>query len=300
MQFGRHAASVVVLALLGLASVPASAGASFHLMSIREVYPGSGGAPGAEYVELQMYSAGQNLVKGHSVTFYNAAGGEIGSDPFPQDVPNDQNQRTVLLGTAAAESQFGVTVDAPMTPERLNPAGGAVCFESIDCVSWGAFAGSLPAAGTPAPAIPDGMALRRTIAPGCPTLLEAQDDHNDSAADFSIVFPAPRPNSVAPSEQGCASAGGGQSAGGRPQTRFKRKPAKVTRDRTPTFRFASDEAGSTFQCKLDRKPYRRCRSPFTTKRLALGRHTFRVRARDASGLLDPSAAFYAFKVIARR
>jgi hypothetical protein len=300
MQFGRHAAWVVALALLGLGGLPVPAGATFHLMSIREVYPGSGGAPGAEYVELQMYSSGQNFVKGHSVTFYNAAGGEIVSEPFPQDVPNGQNQRTVLMGTTAAEGQFGVAVDAPMAPERLEPAGGAVCFESIDCVSWGSFAGSLPSAGTPAAAIPDGMALRRTIAPGCPTLLESQDDHNNSALDFSPVFPAPRPNSATPSEQACAGAGAGQSAGGTPQTSFKRKPPKRTTDRTPTFRFASDEADSTFQCKLDGKPYRRCRSPFTTKRLALGRHTFRVRARDSSGLLDPSPATYAFKVIARR
>jgi hypothetical protein len=290
------------LALIGLAWMAPPALAPFHLISIREVYPGSSTAPGAEYVELQMYASGQNLVKGHSVAFYDAAGVAIGSDAFPQDVPNDQNQRTVLMGTAAAESQFGVVVDAPMTPERIDPAGGAVCFESIDCVSWGSFSGSLPSpTGTPATAIPDGMALRRTIAPGCPTLLEDSDDRNDSALDFAAVFPAPRPNSVTPSEQACAAGGrAGQSGRGAPQTTFKRKPAKRTRDRTPTFRFASDETGSTFQCKLDRKPYRRCRSPFTTGRLALGRHTFKVRARDSSGLFDPTPASYAFRVIEKR
>jgi hypothetical protein len=291
----------VGLALIGLAWMASPAMAPFHLMSIREVYPGSSAAPGAEYVELQMYASGQNLVKDHSITFYNAAGGEIDSDPFPQDAANDQNQRTVLMGTAAAESQFGVGVDAPMTPERIDPAGGAVCFESIDCVSWGTFSGSLPSpVGTPAVAIPDGMALRRTIAPGCPTLLEEADDRNDSATDFSPVFPAPRPNSAVPSEQRCGAAGGGQSTGGPPQTSFRRKPPKRTSDRTPTFRFASDERGSAFQCKVDRKPYRRCRSPFTTSRLALGRHTFRVRARDATGLLDPSPATYAFRVVGKR
>ncbi|HWP33359.1 MAG TPA: hypothetical protein VNL97_06390, partial [Solirubrobacterales bacterium] len=61
--------------------------------------------------------------------------------------------------------------------------------------------------------------------------------------------------------------------------------------------FTADEDGATFQCKLDRHRFRSCRSPFTTKRLSLGRHTFAVRARDAGGALDPTPATYSFKVL---
>jgi hypothetical protein len=152
------------------------------------------------------------------------------------------------------------------------------------------------------------MALRRTIAPGCATLLEPTDDHDNSVADFSAVFPAPRPNSVAPTERNCPGGGegglsGGGSAGssqkGAPQTTLRRKPGKKTHDRTPTFRFASNESDSTFQCKLDGKPFRSCRSPFTAKQLTPGHHTFKVRARDDSGKLDPSPASYSFTVIAK-
>jgi hypothetical protein len=151
------------------------------------------------------------------------------------------------------------------------------------------------------------MALRRTIAPGCATLLEPTDDHDNSAADFSPVFPAPRPNSVAPSEHRCLgeSESGPGGAGGAnppdgPQTTLRRKPPKKTSDRTPTFRFTSSEPFSTFQCKLDGKPFRSCKSPFRSKALSPGHHTFKVRARDDSGELDPSPATYRFTVVARK
>jgi hypothetical protein len=282
--------------------------ATFHLMKVREVYPGSALAPEAEYVELQMYAGGQNLVKGHTLRAYDAAGTVVGSSTFGANVANGANQSTILLATSAAAAQFGVTADAPLaSPGSLSPAGGAVCWEEFDCVSWGSFGGPLPSpAGTPASAIPDGMALGRSIAAGCATALENSDDINDSAVDFAAVAPAPRPNSVPPSEKTCATAvGGGETgsggggSGGAPETILKGRPAKRTTDRTPTFRFVSDEGDARFQCKLGGKVFRACRSPFTSKRLALGKHTFRVRAVDSNGKLDSTPASYRFKVIRR-
>jgi hypothetical protein len=52
------------------------------------------------------------------------------------------------------------------------------------------------------------MALRRSIQPGCPTLLESADDTDVSATDFSLVAPDPRNNSVTPTETTCATSGG--------------------------------------------------------------------------------------------
>jgi hypothetical protein len=301
--------AVALVSLLTLAW-PAAAPATFHEMSIREVYAGT---PESQYVELQMWAAGQNLVGGHVLRTYNAGGGVSGTSTFTADVPNGANQSTILLATPAAEAEFGVAADTALAAGSLDPSGGAVCWETLDCVSWGGFGGFAGAApsptGTPAAAIPAGMALRRTITPGCATLLEPSDDHDNSATDFAAVFPAPRPNSVAPSERRCPGSGespfgvvpgGGASKKGDPQTTLRSKPAKTIRDRTPTFRFASSESGSSFQCKLDRKPFRTCRSPFTTKPLSLGKHTFKVRARDDSGKLDPSPASYGFKVVAKK
>jgi hypothetical protein len=299
-----------LLALFASLLIASPASATFHEMSIREVYPGSAALPEAEYVELQMWAAGQNLVGGHSLEAYSAAGIQTGTTTFGGDVSGAATQSTILLATAVAETTFGVTPDAAMAPNQLDPAGGAVCWaETIDCISWGNFSGTLPSpAGSPATpsGIPDGMALRRTIAPGCSTLLEPTDDRDNSAADFSPVFPGPRPNSVTPAEHACGPAGGqpggpsGPGLSGAPQTTLKHKPARQTHDRTPSFRFAADDPGASFQCRLDSKRFMPCCSPFTAARLSLGRHVFAVRARDESDAFDPSPAAYAFRVTAKR
>jgi Glycosyl hydrolase catalytic core len=62
----------------------------------------------------------------------------------------------------------------------------------------------------------------------------------------------------------------------------------TTPDPTPTFRFTSSEAGSTFQCHYDAKPFGQCSSPLTLKAaLPNGPHSFFVRAIDAAGNASP-------------
>ena len=297
-------ALALILTFSFLAAQPALA--TFHNMWIREVYPGSSALPDSEYVELQMWESGQHLVAGHTITVLDGTGKVIGSTTFPGNVANGANQSTIVAATAAAEAQFGFTADVALTPALINPTGGAVCWESLDCVSWGAFSGTTNSpSGPPAAAIPDGQALRRSISRTCASLLEASDDRDSSAGDFEAVFPKPRPNSVPPSERPCGPSGGGGGGGGgatdddgAPRTTLKAKPAKRTADRTPSFRFSSNESDATFQCKLDGKPYRGCGSPFTSKRLSLGAHVFRVRARH-HGILDASPATFRFSVVLR-
>jgi hypothetical protein len=71
-----------------------------------------------------------------------------------------------------------------------------------------------------------------------------------------------------------------------PNTKAK-GPRRHTDDTTPTYRLRSTDAHSRFQCKVDRKRYRRCRKR-TTFHLSQGRHTLRFRAIDAQGELDPT------------
>jgi hypothetical protein len=307
--------STALVFLASLTIAPGPAFATFHLVQIREVYPGSTITPEAEYVELQMWASGQNLVAGHIVRSYDGEGKVTGTSSFTHDVSASANQSTLLLATPQVEAQFGVAADASLAPGSLAPAGGAVCWETIDCVAWGNFSGTLPSpAGSPvAPeGIPDGMAIRRSIGRNCATLLDPADDSNDSAADFQVASPSPRPNSVAPTEHSCtttggtgggSTGGGGGGAGGEGtgglETLLRRKPPRRTHDRTPSFRFAASEPGASFECRLDRKPYRRCRSPFTTKPLAVGRHRFLVRARTDNEL-DPTPAAWRFRVLPTR
>lgn len=304
--------ALVAAAITGslLAAQPASA--TFHEMMIREVYPGSVAHLDSQYVELQMWSPGQNFVGGQQIGFYDASGVSLGTATFTHDVSEDANQSTLVAATPEAEAEFGFIADAGLTPGLLNPAGGAVCWESLDCVAWGSFSRSAksPAGSPAAPAgIPDGMALRRTIEPGCATLLESGDDRDNSAADFTAVFPAPRPNSVSPpSEHACSpqtTVGGtahpeGGSTGAakkRPQTRIGQGPGHSIRDRTPTFRFASSVAGSIYLCKLDGASFKRCHSPFTAPQLRLGHHVFKVKARVPGGAADPTPARYGFTLV---
>ena len=85
-----------------------------------------------------------------------------------------------------------------------------------------------------------------------------------------------------------------------PQTAIDKKPKRRTKARRAKFTFSSDEAGSTFKCKLDREDFAPCSSPFKAKRLDKGLHRFSVRAFDPAGNADASAATYQWKVKKRR
>jgi len=78
-----------------------------------------------------------------------------------------------------------------------------------------------------------------------------------------------------------------------PRTRIASRPPAVLTTAAPrrrvVFRFASNERGASFRCKLDRAPVRRCASP-RAYWLAPGRHTIRILAVDAAGNPDPTPA----------
>lgn len=63
-----------------------------------------------------------------------------------------------------------------------------------------------------------------------------------------------------------------------PQTTIAARPAATTHDRTPSLRFRSNQPGASFQCRVDHRRFKPCRSPFTTPPLSFGRHTISVRA----------------------
>lgn len=81
-----------------------------------------------------------------------------------------------------------------------------------------------------------------------------------------------------------------------PNTAIKKKPRKRTTSRRAKFTFGSNEAGSTFRCKLDRGSYRRCDTSFR-KSVRRGKHVLRVVAVDAAGNIDPTPAVWRWRVI---
>lgn len=294
-----------MLGLVGAFVVVPPASALQHFMVVQEAYPGSAINPSSEFVELQMYTANQNFVAGHPVRFYSATGAQTASATFAGSVPNGQNQRSILIATPEAVTQFGVAADLSIGA-GLDPSGGAACWSTFDCVSWGNFTGSaaLPSAtGTPEAAIPDGSSLCRSIAAGNPTLLESGDDTDNSANDFLPTPPAPRNNAGPAAGEPCPgdTGGGGGGGGGAditpPNTKITHHPHKRSDDAIAKFTFKSTEAGSSFKCKLDRKPFRRCKSPKKYKRLDRGEHKFQVVATDGAGNKDRTPAKFTFKVV---
>lgn len=287
----------------GLLAGAAPASATFHLMKVVYVVTGYADAAGAhggpydngaqaEGVVLQMYQSGQHLLTGHTVSFYDEDGNEA-TATFTGPVDNDDNQSTVMIGTTRFKEILGKTPDLEISnADRLDPAGGAVCFEDIDCVGWGSFEFTTPSViGDAFPGgVPDAQPLYRHITRGCATRLDASDDTNDAATDFSLTpdlgYNPFRTNSEPPTEPAC------------PDTRITKGPKPKTTDRTPTFRFSSPgHPAATFECRLDKGSFVPCNSPFTSKRLKLGRHRFSVRATDLT--TDPSPARRTFKIVRR-
>ncbi len=82
---------------------------------------------------------------------------------------------------------------------------------------------------------------------------------------------------------------------GEPKTTITEKPKNTTTKRKAEFKFVSDPTtGATFECKLDRKPFRPCSSPFE-KRVEPGKHSFSVRA-TVAGVTDPTSASARWRV----
>jgi hypothetical protein len=81
-----------------------------------------------------------------------------------------------------------------------------------------------------------------------------------------------------------------------PTTRITSGPSGRRTLHRATFRFASNEKGSRFMCRLDSRPWHSCSSPKTYRGLKKGRHVFRVYAKDAAGNRDLTPALRRWRI----
>lgn len=85
-----------------------------------------------------------------------------------------------------------------------------------------------------------------------------------------------------------------------PDTEIDGGPKRRSKARKATFSFSSDEAGATFECKLDRSGYAPCATPLRTRKLSRKNHAFSVQAIDSAGNRDASPASFKWKVTKRK
>src|SRR2546422_6426421 len=88
----------------------------------------------------------------------------------------------------------------------------------------------------------------------------------------------------------------------RPQTRITSGPANratLAAGVRVRFAFAGNVRRARFQCSLDGRRFRACRSPLVYRGLKAGRHRFAVRAIDRRGRADRTPARRAFTMAAR-
>ncbi len=196
---------------------------------------------------------------------------------------NHSNYANVKTEGGATVSAAGSGTNQTAAPLLVNPTANnftqAAASPTIDAGVNDAANGSLDLAGngrtlagrTPCSVITDVGAYE--YAPGLP--------------------PCPQPTSSSSSSTGSTSAKA-KTPSLPSTTILKAKLEKLT----ARFRFKgtdADGAGLKFECKLDRKPYRRCRSPKVYKNLKAGKHKFLVRAVSANGA-DSTPAKRKFRV----
>jgi|GEM_PF-3162244 len=85
---------------------------------------------------------------------------------------------------------------------------------------------------------------------------------------------------------------------GAPDTTITSGPDLTTVRTDATFEFIASESGSSFECAVDGAAFTLCTSPQTYTGLAVGIHTFSVRATDSGGDTDATPATYTWRVTA--
>jgi len=116
-----------------------SAGASFHLVSISEIYSDASG--NVQYVVLQANAGGQQFLAGHKITA--TQGGTTNSFTFPANLPGDTAGRKFLIATQGFANLGLVTPDYVVPNGFLFLSNASVNYAGVSSVAYG----SLPTDG---------------------------------------------------------------------------------------------------------------------------------------------------------
>ena len=110
------------------------------------------------------------------------------------------------------------------------------------------------------------------------------------------THPALPPSGPTDSSPGGSSPAPTVPASSPPGTTINSGPSGAVDSTTAVFAFSSNEAGGTFQCRLDTAPWEICTSPKEYTGLAQGQNTFQVRAINTAAETDATPAEAAWAV----
>lgn len=79
-----------------------------------------------------------------------------------------------------------------------------------------------------------------------------------------------------------------------PETTITSAMPSYTSGQESPITFTSSKAGSSFECSRDNEAFSACTSPYTWTKPTIAWHTFRVRAKDSLGHVDPTPASWEF------
>ncbi len=137
-MFRAIAVSVAFVAAGFLAAVSqpaAPAFAAFHCMRIHAVMAGFNGNGNVQFVELRMNAAGQTILTGHKLQFFDSMGSQQAEFTFPAGVVNGSVGDSILVATQEfnnlyspggnADFEFSLAnTTGTTTANRLNPVRG--------------------------------------------------------------------------------------------------------------------------------------------------------------------------------
>jgi hypothetical protein len=186
------------------------------------------------------------------------AAGAPEQPPPPSPADTTAPQTSITSGPAATTTSTSASF-------AFNSSEGGSSFEcKLDGGSWAAC--TAPEAYTGLAVGPHQFSVR-AIDPA------ENVDPTPAASSWTIETEGPPPPDTTP-----------------PQTSITGGPAATTTATSASFTFTSNEAGSSFECKLDGGSWGACATPEAYSGLALGSHQFSVQATDPANNVDPTPA----------
>ncbi|MBZ4371083.1 Ig-like domain-containing protein [Corallococcus sp. AS-1-6] len=184
-----------------------------------------------------------------------------------------------------AEYTWTVDLGIPEAPAITSPANGALF--NTGAVSY---AGTAEAGATVRVTV-DGVFVGTTVASGTGAWTFTAGPVLDTGAHTVSVVAVDAAGNVSPSTS--ASFNVDLVA---PDTALTASVPAVTSSRDASFEFTSNESTATFECRFDTGTFVPCTSPQARTDLADGTYTVQVRAVDAAGNVDPTAATFTWTV----